>query len=166
MAEPAHSVEPRRRGAGKSATAFRTISEVAGELDVPQHVLRFWESKFIQVRPMKRGGGRRYYRPEDVDLLRSIRELLYTDGYTIKGVQKLLRDGGVKSLMERQGAGAAPPATEPTPISRTQPVVGADPARASAVQPDGSEVAALKAALGEILEELERIRARLRDTLE
>jgi DNA-binding transcriptional MerR regulator len=77
--------------AGKSAAAFRTISEVAGELDVAQHVLRFWESKFPQVRPLKRGGGRRYYRPEDVDLLRQIRSLLYDEGYTIKGAQKLLK---------------------------------------------------------------------------
>ncbi|MEO8559263.1 MAG: MerR family transcriptional regulator [Rhodospirillales bacterium] len=76
----------------KSAQAFRTISEVADELNVPQHVLRFWESKFTQVRPLKRGGGRRYYRPEDVDLLRRIRGLLYDDGYTIKGVQRLLRE--------------------------------------------------------------------------
>ena len=78
---------------GKSAAAFRTISEVSGELDVPQHVLRFWETKFSQVRPLKRGGGRRYYRPEDIVLLRRIRDLLYRDGYTIKGVQRLLRDG-------------------------------------------------------------------------
>ncbi|MSO77738.1 MAG: MerR family transcriptional regulator [Alphaproteobacteria bacterium] len=85
---------PLFRRLGKSATAFRTISEVAIELDVPPHVLRFWETKFSQIRPMKRGGGRRYYRPEDVDLLRRIRELLYDRGYTIKGVQKLLRDGG------------------------------------------------------------------------
>ena len=85
---------PLFRRPGKSAAAFRTISEVAIELDVPPHVLRFWETKFSQIRPMKRGGGRRYYRPEDVDLLRRIRELLYDRGYTIKGVQKLLRDGG------------------------------------------------------------------------
>lgn len=78
----------------KSPSAFRTISEVATELEVPQHVLRFWESKFNQVRPLKRGGGRRYYRPEDVELLRRIRALLYDDGYTIKGVQKLLRENG------------------------------------------------------------------------
>ena len=75
----------------KSAAAFRTISEVADELDVAQHVLRFWESKFPQVRPLKRGGGRRYYRPEDVDLLRQIRSLLYEEGYTIRGAQKLLK---------------------------------------------------------------------------
>lgn len=164
MAEAAPSVEPRRRRAGKSASAFRTISEVAGELDVPQHVLRFWESKFIQVRPMKRGGGRRYYRPEDIDLLRSIRELLYTDGYTIKGVQKLLREGGVRALTEPRAAGGAPRAIEPAPAARAEPVVEAGPAPAAVS--DASEVEALKAALGETLEELERIRARLRAVLE
>ena len=78
----------------KAATAFRTISEVADDLQIPQHVLRFWESKFPQLKPLKRGGGRRYYRPEDITLLRKISELLYTQGYTIKGVQRLLRDGG------------------------------------------------------------------------
>jgi DNA-binding transcriptional MerR regulator len=87
------SVQTSDRRVEKSAQAFRTISEVASELDVPQHVLRFWESKFSQVRPLKRGGGRRYYRPEDVDLLRRIRTLLYEDGYTIKGVQRLLKEG-------------------------------------------------------------------------
>ena len=164
MAEAAQSVEPRRRGAGKSASAFRTISEVADELEVPQHVLRFWESKFIQVKPMKRGGGRRYYRPEDIDLLRSIRELLYTDGYTIKGVQKLLREGGVKALTERQDS--APPAAEPTPIDRTEAIVATHPGPAPAAAPDASEAAALKAALVEVLDELERIKRRLRDALE
>jgi DNA-binding transcriptional MerR regulator len=89
--ESASDVRQRGGRLSKSAAAFRTISEVAGELDVAQHVLRFWESKFPQVRPMKRGGGRRYYRPEDVDLLRQIRSLLYEEGYTIKGAQKLLR---------------------------------------------------------------------------
>ena len=87
------SVQPVERRLEKSAQAFRTISEVATELDVQQHVLRFWESKFSQVRPLKRGGGRRYYRPEDIDLLRRIRSLLYDDGYTIKGVQRLLKEG-------------------------------------------------------------------------
>ena len=84
----------------KSPDAFRTISEVAADLDVPQHVLRFWESKFAQIKPLKRGGGRRYYRPEDVDLLRGVRALLYKDGYTIKGVQKVFRDQGVRFVME------------------------------------------------------------------
>ncbi len=86
---------PPRRPA-KSAEAFRTISEVAGDLEVPQHVLRFWESKFPQIRPLKRAGGRRYYRPDDVALLRRIRQCLYEQGYTIKGVQKLLREGALK----------------------------------------------------------------------
>jgi DNA-binding transcriptional MerR regulator len=84
----------------KSAGAFRTISEVADELEVPQHVLRFWETKFPQVRPLKRGGGRRYYRPEDVELLRQIRSLLYHEGYTIKGVQRLMREGALKERVE------------------------------------------------------------------
>ena len=84
---------------GKSQAAFRTISEVADELDVAQHVLRFWESKFPQVRPLKRGGGRRYYRPEDIDLLREIRALLYDEGYTIKGAQKLLRQRRSKAAV-------------------------------------------------------------------
>ena len=83
------------RSAKKSANAFRTISEVAAELDLPQHVLRFWESKFSQIKPMKRGGGRRYYRPEDIKVLHRIRTLLYEDGYTIKGVQKQFKEGGI-----------------------------------------------------------------------
>ncbi|MCP1198446.1 MerR family transcriptional regulator [Notoacmeibacter sp. MSK16QG-6] len=81
--------------ADKAADAFRTISEVADDLDLPQHVLRFWETRFNQIRPMKRGGGRRYYRPQDVDLIRGIRHLLYDEGYTIKGVQKILKESGV-----------------------------------------------------------------------
>ncbi|RLQ87322.1 MerR family transcriptional regulator [Notoacmeibacter ruber] len=81
--------------AEKAADAFRTISEVADDLDLPQHVLRFWETRFNQIRPMKRGGGRRYYRPQDVDLIRGIRHLLYDEGYTIKGVQKILKESGV-----------------------------------------------------------------------
>src|SRR5690606_29402794 len=82
----------------KSAEAFRTISEVAEELDVPKHVLRFWEQKFPQIKPMKRGGGRRYYRPEDLELLRGIRHLLHLEGYTIRGVQKILRVQGVDEV--------------------------------------------------------------------
>ena len=90
------------RSTKKSAAAFRTISEVAAELNVPQHVLRFWETRFIQIKPMKRGGGRRYYRPEDIALLMEIRSLLYDDGYTIKGVQKLFRDGGLKKQLSQR----------------------------------------------------------------
>ena len=84
----------------KSPEAFRTISEVATELDVPQHVLRFWEGRFAQIKPVKRAGGRRYYRPEDVDLLRGIRALLYREGFTIKGAQKILRDKGLRYVAE------------------------------------------------------------------
>jgi DNA-binding transcriptional MerR regulator len=84
----------------KSPEAFRTISEVAADLDVPQHVLRFWEQRFAQVKPVKRAGGRRYYRPDDVDLLRGIRSLLYQDGLTIKGVQKIIRDRGLRFVAE------------------------------------------------------------------
>jgi len=80
--------------ASKGPEAFRTISEVAADLDLPQHVLRFWETRFAQIRPMKRGGGRRYYRPDDVDLLRGIRYLLYSEGYTIRGVQRILKEQG------------------------------------------------------------------------
>jgi DNA-binding transcriptional MerR regulator len=122
----------------KSAQAFRTISEVAAELDLPQHVLRFWETKFPQVRPMKRGGGRRYYRPEDLVLLRRIRKLLYDDGYTIKGVQKLLRDPSARVEPEK-------------PRSTVEDA--ARPAAAPAV-PD-------TAALREIIAELGEIRALL-----
>jgi DNA-binding transcriptional MerR regulator len=83
----------------KSPDAFRTISEVAEQLDLPQHVLRFWETRFNQIKPMKRGGGRRYYRPQDVELIKGIRTMLYDQGYTIKGVQKLLRDNGAPFLV-------------------------------------------------------------------
>ena len=88
-----------RRG-GKSPGAFRTISEVSNDLEVPPHVLRFWETKFPQIKPLKRGGGRRYYRPEDVALLSQIRQLLYNDGYTIKGVQRLLKEGALKNTAQ------------------------------------------------------------------
>ena len=97
----------------KSPEAFRTISEVATELDVPQHVLRFWESRFAQIKPVKRAGGRRYYRPEDVDLLRGIRALLYRDGFTIKGVQKVLKERGLRHVAE-VGRGEAD-SERPTP---------------------------------------------------
>lgn len=85
----------------KSPNAFRTISEVADNIGIPQHVLRFWESKFSQIKPMKRGGGRRYYRPEDVEIIDAIRGLLHDDGYTIKGAQKLLREHGVKAVVQQ-----------------------------------------------------------------
>jgi DNA-binding transcriptional MerR regulator len=90
---PEDEAEAGRTRSRKAPTAFRTISEVADDLQIPQHVLRFWETKFSELKPLKRGGGRRYYRPEDIALLRRISHLLYTQGYTIKGVQRLLRDG-------------------------------------------------------------------------
>ncbi len=103
----------------KSPSAFRTISEVADDLNVQQHVLRFWETKFSQIRPLKRGGGRRYYRPEDVEILRTIHHLLYTQGYTIKGVQKLFREQGKNKVVAR----TAPPVE---PQNNNDPVRGAD----------------------------------------
>jgi DNA-binding transcriptional MerR regulator len=93
----------------KAPDAFRTISEVAGELDVPQHVLRFWESRFREIKPLKRGGGRRYYRPDDVALLRGIRHLLYGEGYTIRGVQRILREHSVKFVQAVWQPGAPQP---------------------------------------------------------
>ncbi len=108
MAKSPSGGEGSRRGT-KSAAAFRTISEVAGSLDIPQHVLRFWESKFSQIKPLKRGGGRRYYRPDDIVLLQRIKALLYDDGYTIKGVQKLLREGALKASCEDPAAGPGAP---------------------------------------------------------
>ncbi len=93
----------------KAPDAFRTISEVADDLDIPQHVLRFWETRFAQIKPMKRSGGRRYYRPDDVDLLRGIRRLLYGEGYTIRGVQRILKEHGVKSVQGLVDGSAALP---------------------------------------------------------
>jgi DNA-binding transcriptional MerR regulator len=93
----------------KSEDAFRTISEAAEDLDLPQHVLRFWETRCPQIRPMKRGGGRRYYRPDDVELLRAIKQLLYSEGYTIKGVQRILKERGVRAVLAlHEGAAGAP----------------------------------------------------------
>lgn len=106
----------------KSDKAFRTISEVAIELDLPQHVLRFWETKFRQITPIKRGGGRRYYRPEDVELLRRIKQLLHLEGYTIKGVQRLLSQGGVKNLPD-----LPTPATPASPAQSKADELGGEP---------------------------------------
>jgi DNA-binding transcriptional MerR regulator len=94
---------------GKAPDAFRTISEAADELDLPQHVLRFWETRFRDIKPMKRGGGRRYYRPDDIDLLRGIRHLLYGEGYTIRGVQRILREQGVRFVQAVWQEGAVQP---------------------------------------------------------
>jgi DNA-binding transcriptional MerR regulator len=136
--------QPVRPG-GKSAAAFRTISEVATELSVPSHVLRFWETKFTKIRPMKRGGGRRYYRPEDIVLLQQIRSLLYDDGYTIKGVQKLLRDGNQKKYREKAA-----------PVAKKSPLVAGPVATFAEAAPDISS--ARRAELQGVLDELVSLR--------
>jgi len=140
--------EGRSRLSGKSVSAFRTISEVSAELDVPQHVLRFWESKFTQLRPLKRGGGRRYYRPEDLALLRRIHGLLYREGYTIKGVQRVLRTprGAAK---EETVVEAAKPEAPRAPAEATLPGIP---------KPAGSKAEVL---LREMLSELKTLRALL-----
>ena len=105
----------------KSPEAFRTISEVASDLDIPQHVLRFWETRFTPIRPLKRGGGRRYYRPDDVDLLKGIRHLLYGQGYTIKGVQRILKEDGLRFVQAigrgEQGVPLPRPGTDPDDVA-------------------------------------------------
>jgi DNA-binding transcriptional MerR regulator len=146
----------------KAAEAFRTISEVAADLDVPKHVLRFWEAKFPQIRPMKRGGGRRYYRPEDMDLLRGIRRLLHAEGYTIKGVQKILREQGVDHV-KAFSAGSGPGKGAQRTAGKTVPPAHADGADgvASAAQtaqarkaprgaPGASQDDILRAAIAEL----------------
>jgi DNA-binding transcriptional MerR regulator len=139
------------RRVGKSDTAFRTIGEVAEDLDIPAHVLRFWESKFPQLKPLKRGGGRRYYRPEDIQLLRRIRQCLYQEGYTIRGVQKLLgvSAGGTDHGAAGSDAVAAPSLfpLEPVRPSAAAPLASRRPA-ARAIKPD------LKTALEDIRREL------------
>lgn len=160
MTEAADPRETGRRQ-GKSAAAFRTISEVASDLDIPAHVLRFWESKFVQVKPLKRGGGRRYYRPEDIELLRGIRELLYTDGYTIKGVQKLLREGGVKQILAEQAAGqsaTAPQIKAETPVSQAPVATATD----GAMRDGKGDIQREK--LRQVLGELEDMRSLLKNT--
>ncbi len=110
----------------KAPDAFRTISEVADDLDLPQHVLRFWETRFAQIKPMKRGGGRRYYRPEDVDLLRGIRHLLYGEGYTIRGVQRILKDEGIKFVQAVWRSGAPQPVRSSRDADESERDGGAD----------------------------------------
>lgn len=111
----------------KAPDAYRTISEVAEDLDLPQHVLRFWETRFSQIKPLKRGGGRRYYRPDDVELLKGIRHLLYKEGYTIKGVQRILKEQGARAVQSfaQGGEPEAPPA----------PALAARPAMPPAARP-------------------------------
>jgi len=146
------SASQSKASGGKSADAFRTISEVAAVLDVPQHVLRFWETKFSQVRPLKRGGGRRYYRPDDVVLLQKIRSLLYDDGYTIKGVQKLFRDGSLKP--KRRSAESTDPVTQKDA-----------PAPSGQAKAEAKLSLAQRKALQDVLDELEQLRIMLERTL-
>jgi DNA-binding transcriptional MerR regulator len=153
MSDRAASASAATRRTGKSETAFRTIGEVAEDLDVPAHVLRFWESKFSQLKPLKRGGGRRYYRPEDIQLLRHIRQCLYQEGYTIRGVQKLLGgEAHADSAVDLSDAAAAPSLFPLEPErGRAAPSASAKVPRrapAPAKKPD------LKAALEDIRREL------------
>jgi DNA-binding transcriptional MerR regulator len=139
----------------KAPEAFRTISEVADELEVPKHVLRFWEAKFAQLKPMKRGGGRRYYRPEDVALLRGIRLLLYNDGYTIRGVQKILKQHGPRYVMEYRRF-----AVDGEALSPDIPDIAAETAQSSlaAMTRNSAEMRGPKpdrGALGDLLDEIE-----------
>lgn len=142
----------------KSPEAFRTISEAAEELDVPAHVLRFWESKFPQISPLKRAGGRRFYRPQDLQLLRGVKRLLYEDGFTIKGARKFIKDNGVASVMDL-GAGIA----ETGPLA----VDAADRETPVAVRPAAPRPAdAPQRQLQDIIDELEGARAKLKSALE
>ena len=157
----------------KAPNAFRTISEVADELHIPQHVLRFWETKFPQVKPLKRGGGRRYYRPDDIALLRRISDLLYIQGYTIKGVQRLLREGGGKlsddippAPADEQEAAeaerAAGVSAEPElPMPGLAPAASQSVARVNVRPKVDPETERLRALLTETLRELQELRALL-----
>jgi len=141
----------------KAVDAFRTISEVAEDLKVPKHVLRFWEGKFAHIKPMKRGGGRRYYRPEDVELLRGIRQLLHEEGYTIKGVQKQIRDSGIEFIKAYgKGGPALPKLSVPPELAATRLMKAKQRARAATandtISPGRSQ------ALDQVLRELEECR--------
>lgn len=131
VTQPAESPAAKRSRRRKSSGAFRTISEVADLLDVQQHVLRFWETKFSQIRPLKRGGGRRYYRPEDIVLLQRIHELLYTQGYTIKGVQKLLKEHGKAVVLK--GVETKPTEVQVANVSSPVQTAQAVPAQAASL---------------------------------
>jgi DNA-binding transcriptional MerR regulator len=149
----------------KAPNAFRTISEVADDLHIPQHVLRFWETRFPQVRPLKRGGGRRYYRPDDIALLRRISDLLYIQGYTIKGVQRLLREGGGRLSDDIPPATADDRAEDEGADDKELLIPGLDlaptpPAVRGRPRPE-PEIERLRALLAETLHELEALRALL-----
>jgi DNA-binding transcriptional MerR regulator len=147
----------------KSPDAFRTISEVAESLALPQHVLRFWESRFPQIKPLKRGGGRRYYRPDDVELLRAVKHLLYDEGYTIKGVQRLLKEQGPRGLTMRPAPGEREVKIDAAAVVRTAPSKAEDererptlPITVEGGSISKAEIDALAAALAD-LAECERI---------
>lgn len=153
--------DPARPRAKKAPNAFRTISEVADELHIPQHVLRFWETKFPQIKPLKRGGGRRYYRPDDIGLLRRISDLLYIQGYTIKGVQRLLRDGGgqlSEDIPPATAAERAAAAEEQADVPDPEPM---EAELAGEPDPAVAEAERLRALLTVLLEEMVAIRALL-----
>lgn len=150
----AENRKPAKTAGEKSAEAFRTISEVAAELDLPQHVLRFWESKFPHVRPLKRGGGRRYYRPEDIRLLRRIRDLLYREGYTIRGVQKLLRENGARLLNADAAPALGSLGEEGTPIAaadRAPPAATVAAVKAEERRIDAGARAEIEGAIAELM---------------
>jgi DNA-binding transcriptional MerR regulator len=134
----------------KTAEAFRTISEVAGELDVPKHVLRFWEARFPQIRPMKRGGGRRYYRPEDLALLRGICHLLHAEGYTIKGVQKILREQGVEQVKRISEQAQAAQSASEAPKRGRRGKTEAATSQAPAASGSARSASTLRAAIAEL----------------
>lgn len=135
----------------KSPDAFKTISEVADELDLPQHVLRFWETRFKQIKPLKRGGGRRYYRPEDVELLKGIRHLLYSEGYTIKGVQRILKEQGNRFVVA-VASGGATLAVEDDDVALKHAIPVDQFAQQPRPDPSGNVKAQLQGALTELLE--------------
>jgi DNA-binding transcriptional MerR regulator len=154
----------------KAPEAFRTISEVADDLDVPKHVLRFWEAKFAQLKPMKRGGGRRYYRPEDVALLRGIRFLLYNDGYTIRGVQKILREHGPRFVMDYRRLAEDGSEDEAVSAAREIPDIAAEAAQSGAAafvhQPQAEGAVLDRQKIGSLLEEIENCRRVLAEARE
>jgi DNA-binding transcriptional MerR regulator len=149
----------------KTEDAFRTISEVAAELDVEKHVLRFWEGKFPQIRPMKRGGGRRYYRPEDLALLRGINRLLHDEGYTIKGVQKILREQGVEYVKQAAASSAVQAAAGETRKKRGRGARGGAPMPIAATGPSAKapSAAMLRAQIKQVMSQLEICRSILQD---
>ena len=156
LLSPHDEIDPARLRAKKAPNAFRTISEVADELHIPQHVLRFWETKFPQVKPLKRGGGRRYYRPDDITLLRRISDLLYIQGYTIKGVQRLLREGGGQLSDDIPPAPAAERAA--AEAERATPVPPLELASPMVAPSDIDEVRRLRGLLEDALTELITLR--------